>query len=180
MNDFTTHYDYDKTFYMRPIGFHVNSSSSKTTIGAGTSIFHYMGKAPKHIENARIFVGLSPIPGMSASYAEFAVLTGKFIYNSNTALSLVGYTDIREYYNSHTANKLFEISFPLNRMIMPMEDVWIGIGCGINYDIFTTGVTDQLNNGVSQTFSGRISTNFSSNPTATTISAVQLPWILIV
>lgn len=180
MNDFTTRYDRDKTFYMRPIALPITSTTSKTTISGGSSIFMYMGKSPKHIDSAKVFVGLYPITNMSSSYAELAILTGRFNFNSNTALSLVGYTDIKEYYNSHTANKIFQISFPLNRTIMPMEDVWVGIGCGVNFDILSTNVTDEINTGVSQFYSGKISTNFSSTPTATVLNTTQLPWILLV
>ncbi len=180
MNNFITTLDYDKTFLMRSMGSHTNSSTTKTTQTGGTSIFSYVGKAPKHISNCGLILGIAPITNMSASYGEVAICTGRFKFNSDTSLKMISYTNIIEYYNSfNSGNKLIYIPIPLTRTILPKEDVWIGIGCGVNYDIFTMA-GDELLTGVWQSYTGRISTNMQDTFVNTTKSSVGTPWVLVI
>jgi hypothetical protein len=183
MNNFTVISDYDKTFYMRPIGSHNTASAAKTTQSAGNSYFSYMGKSPKHISSCNLLLGISPITNMSSSYGEVAICTGKFNFNSSTSLKMISYVDITEYYNSYnTGNKIIYIPIPLSRNILPKEDIWVGIGCGVNFDVFSMGTsaTDEILTGVWQSYAGRISTNMKDTFVNTTLSANGTPWILIV
>ena len=148
-----------------------NNGGTRQNLSVNTATFVYMGKAPKAFKFCRIAWGIGTNINSPISPQELAVMTGPFKFNSATALKMAGYIDITNRFKTRF-NAVLYSEIMLNRTIFPKEDVWIGIStANLVQAVYADAVADDIQTGCLQTFSGRISTNFSSDYKATTLAA---------
>lgn len=155
--------------YMR--GFHIFEANltAVTAIATNNSIMQYAGRAAKAYTSCSLRSNVTTAAA-TITWAEVGVFKGALPgYGANASLTRVGFTDVSGTFNS-TGLKSTTISVS---SVSAGDDLWVAFGSQATTPYQVRGdLADNLQEGVFQTYAGRIST--ASSPQSTVIGGAAV------
>lgn len=160
---------------LQPVGIcpPINATSVRSVSGA-VSLFVYVGRIPSPISTIDVLYKVTTA-GVTPVWAEIGIFKGAVVFNGNASLARLGYTDIS---GVETSTGVKRTTVALSGVAVG-DDLWIAIGgdWSTNPEIRAT-VADEIQQGVSQLFSGRISTMPDPSTTTLASSTALTPWLI--
>ncbi len=155
--------------YMR--GFHLFEANltAVTATATNTSIMVYAGRAAKAYTSCNLRSNVTTAAA-TITWAEVGVFEGALPgYGNNASLTRSGYTDVSATFNS-TGRKTTTISVS---SVAQGDDLWVAYGSQATTPYQVRGtLADDLQEGMVQTYAGRIST--AGSPQATVIGSTSV------
>ena len=157
--------------YMRSFHIYEANLTAVTALATNTSMMQYAGRAAKAYTSCDVRSNVTTAAA-TITWAEVGIFEGALPgYAANASLTRDGYTDVSATFNS-TGRKTTTISVS---GIAQGDDLWVAYGSQATTPYQVRGsLADDLQEGVIQTYAGRIST--AGSPQATVVgSATVVP-----